>query len=260
MSKYNIQTLVELRKELNSIDLKKVQFGVRPSCHDLKKLNSYHFELDTPLLERREIDGRLKRSAFCTDSDGTNPHIKITKPSGMGGRSGGYMFVGGAIGKRKMFIDHTFFTSTEICCFTNTDSYKGQCSYVDVKKQKIKFVKYTNESPYLECWLREHLDPNIPDNWDELHTNKTFEFCIITTQLQKTYDFKQVIAKTEREAYDLLKQQDPEIDVANRTEGYSGMREAKLLAPDTYRGFSRDDFQPIPQSYREWADIHSEDF
>ena len=46
---------------------------------------------------------------------------------------------------------------------------------------EILGVIYLLDNDYLNEWLRQTIDPNIRNNWDEIHAEKEFEVFITTT-------------------------------------------------------------------------------
>ena len=71
----------------------------------------------------------------------------------------GATFTGGKRGRYGSV--HTDFTDAKIMFDTSTDEILG--------------VLYALDNDFLNEWLRQTIDPNIPNNWDELHTEKEFE-------------------------------------------------------------------------------------
>ena len=81
---------------------------------------------------------------------------------------------------------------------------------VDKSTDEILGVLYALDNDFLNEWLRQTIDPNIPNNYDELHTEKEFEVLITTT----TFSTKKVkvVGRTYDECLEKMKQNDPMLD------------------------------------------------
>lgn len=255
MTTQNITTLKELRKQLGTIDLSQVRFGITPYAFD-----RYYFDLDEPL-KPRQIDDRTYFPAFNTDIDGCNPSIDFgcTYSSRNGST---YRFVGGRyehfvnrydygiddkqVRGRKHYQQHFLFSGTTI------DLRGGRGK----DKDQIVEVRYAKDNLYLENWLRNQLDPSIENNWDELYSEKQFKICITTTRLERDYEYVQVTAGTAEEALQLLRDKDPLLDVTDIFDPYSGMKTSHCLTRKHPNGEDRSDPKPVPQSYEEWVSMN----
>ena len=99
-------------------------------------------------------------------------------------------------------------------------------------------VLYALDNDYLNEWLRQTIDPNIPNNWDELHASKEFEVLITTTTF--SHEKVKVIGRTYDECVETMEQNDPEL---NKGEFISGMK-------NTSKGEGE---EGIPSSYEKWV-------
>ena len=115
-------------------------------------------------------------------------------------------------------------------------------------------VLYALDNDYLNEWLRQTIDPNIPNNYDELHAEKEFEVLITTT----TYSTEKVkvVGRSYEECLERMKQNDPMLDVASRTwvpgcgvpNSFSGMKTTM-----------REGDKPKPSSYEEWVSLREKE-
>ena len=165
-----VATLKKLQKECLKIDLTKVRM-----C------NGYTSWRD-------DFDPNAPPTFYevNTDGNGENPHIKLGRgptkrgfgpedfirhPSGNWNRDGFinyetgeityhnlvvYKFQGGKRGRGG--FAHNDFTNAQILVDKSTDEILG--------------VGYVPDNEYLNEWLRQTIDPNIPNNYDELHAKK----------------------------------------------------------------------------------------
>ena len=63
-------------------------------------------------------------------------------------------------------------------CSVYTDSLRGNIAYVEYSLDKSK-------NRFFKNFLRSTIDPSIPNNWDEVHKTKTFEFTVVTRTYEK---------------------------------------------------------------------------
>ena len=168
-----VSTLKKLQKECLTIDLTQVRYR--------KGIDWDDFDPDAPLPE----------NAFNYNDIGGNPHIKFGEGSAKGINFSGFiehpsqkwkkiikryadlaildhkvlMFQGGKRGRSGKV--HNDFTNAQILVNKSTDEILG--------------VLYAWDNDYLNEWLRQTIDPNIINNYDELHADKEFEVLITTT-------------------------------------------------------------------------------
>ena len=239
MTNQNITTLKELRKQLGTIDLSQVRFGVTP----YNSRNRYYFDLDEPLKPRR-TDGETYFPAFNTDIDGCNPSIDIGCIYRSRRYGSDYQFVGGRIEKQgrggNRYTEHFLFSDTTI-------KLRGGGGK---DKDEIVRVQFANDNLYLENWLRNQLDPSI--------TEKQFKVCITTTRLERDYEYVEVAAATMEEALQMLRDKDPLLDMTNINDPYSGMKTSECLTRRYPDRWDLPDPKPVPQSYEEWVSLHKE--
>jgi hypothetical protein len=251
-----VTTLKQLQKECRKIDLNQVRFkkGYEPLRWEFEEI----FDPNAPLTKKE----------FNYDAKVRIPHIKFG--SGRKRWFGGFRFdvftsdpskkwelrrreslpevfiqdlsrslkpydlnvvrfQGGAHGRYRCSI-HNNFTDTQILYLESTDEIVG--------------VLYALDNDYLNEWLRQTIDPNIPNNWDYLHADKEFEVIIETT----TYEKVKVIGRTYNECVTKMKQNDPELDLTLR----------ELSDRDRFSGVKRtsrgEGEEGIPSySYEEWV-------
>ena len=174
-----------------------------------------------------------------TDEYGENPHIKI----GRGGsirfkndwnfQHNTFAFQGGKQGRRGRV--HNDFTDAQIFVHKSTDEILG--------------VLYALDNDYLNEWLRQTIDPSIPNNYDELHAEKEFEVLITTTTY--TTEKVKVVGRTYDECVKTMKQNDPMLDVSMgwKSQFFSGRKTIS----------KKEGTKPIPSSYEEWVSLNEKE-
>ena len=91
-----------------------------------------------------------------------------------------YLFQGGQEGRLRRFC-HQGLTYTRVI--------------EDSETKEIVGVHYYPDNDYLNSWLRCHIDPSIPNNYEDLYKTKEFEVLITT------YNFSQELVKVEGKTY-----------------------------------------------------------
>lgn len=195
-----ITTLKKLQKECLKIDLSKVEYkrgyvftgiGWEP-----QKFNTDKQNLNPNIrMGRGDVHIVISHKGFTTRLwDEVNNCVSTE----------GYRFQGGVNGRSLLKLHHDF-TDTKILVgkFTN----------------QIVEVLYAIDNDYLNEWLRQTIDPSIPNNWDELHTEKEFEVLITTTTY--TTEKVKVVGRSYEDARNNLRKTDPTIDVGGC---FSGMK------------------------------------
>ena len=119
--------------------------------------------------------------------------------------------------------------------------FTDACVILDITKKNIVYVRYALDNDYLNEWLREKIDPNIPNNYDELHAQKEFEVLVTTTTYSQ--EKVKVVGRTYEGCVLRVKETDPMI---NHDGLYSGMK--TIIGRKT----------PIPSSYEEWVSLQEE--
>lgn len=231
-----VTTLKQLNRECLKIDLTQVRY---------QKGYGYwrdDFDPDAPLTHQDVI----------TNEQGENPHIKF---GGDGSRWGIHhgrftnhpsrkwdidcrdplyrdlkvlQFYGGVWGRTRR-RRHNNFTDAQILVDKSTDEILG--------------VLYALDNDYLNEWLRQTLDPSIPNNYDELHAEKEFEVLITTTTYSQ--EKVKVVGRNYEECVETLKQKDDKFDVGSPWNPFSGMKTTS----------NAKDAKPIPSSYEEWVSL-----
>jgi len=207
-----VTTLKQLQKECRKIDLTQVRY--KKGYESLRWSFEESFDPNAPLRE----------DEFNYDTQGKNLHIKF----GSGSSSYGFdccdfffhpskkwelpdienrshpfnssdpivvKFQGGNHGKSRYRV-HNDFTDTRILTLKSTDEIVG--------------VLYALDNDYLNEWLRQTIDPNIPNNWDDLNTDKEFEVLITTTTF--SHEKGKVICRNYEECVEKVEQNDPELN------------------------------------------------
>ena len=219
-----VTTLKQLQKECRKIDLTQVRF--KKGYKSYRWSGEENFDPNAPLTEN-DFNYRTKDSVrldlhikFGTGSSSydfphrdffDHPSKKWELPD-RENRSHPFRtsnpvvvkFQGGNHGKSRYRV-HNDFTDTQILYLESTDEIVG--------------VLYALDNDYLNEWLRQTIDPNIPNNWDDLHTDKEFEVLITTTTFSR--EKVKVIGRTYDECVEKMKQNDPEL---NKGEWVSGMK------------------------------------
>jgi len=240
-----VTTLKKLQKECLKIDLTEVRYK--------KGFIPYRWNGD-PVFDP---NAPLPKDAFNYNKKKENPHIKF---GGDGTRRGisNYvffrhtsgkwnrddfsipqlheqtilMFQGGIHGRSRWI--HNDFTDAQILTNKSTHEILG--------------VLYAIDNDYLNEWLRETIDPSIPNNYEELHKEEEFEVLITTT----TYSTEKVkvVGRTYDECVETMKQNDPMLGVAGWGDPYSGMKTTH----------TKEGAKPIPSSYEEWVSLNEKGF
>jgi len=233
-----VATLKKLQKECLTIDLTKLRFK--------KGYRSYRDDFDP--------NAPLSTDDVNTNEEGMNPHIKF---GGDGSRNGIYErpFINHSSGKWD--IDHrtnrTLYRNLKVLMFQGGKRGRGGYVHNDFTDAQILTNKSTDEilgvlyaldNDFLNEWLRQTIDPNIPNNYEELHADKEFEVLITTTTYSQ--EKVKVVGRTYDEAREKVKKTDPMLD----TRGYySGM---KTTSP-------KESEKPIPSSYEEWVSLNEKE-
>ena len=239
-----VTTLKKLQKECLTIDLTKVRFkrGYLPYRWNHEPA----FDPNAPL---------LKDEFYCND-EGENLHIKF---GGDGTRNGipkyyfhnhtsgkwdrdnfsipqlheqkVLMFQGGIHGRSRWI--HNNFTDAKILVDNSTDVILG--------------VLYALDNDFLNEWLRETIDPSIPNNYEELQAQKEFE--VLITTITFSQEMVKVVGRSYDECLETMKQNDPMLDVGDMENPFSGM---KTLS-------HREGAKPSPSSYEEWVSLQEKE-
>jgi hypothetical protein len=122
--------------------------------------------------------------------------------------------------------------------------FTDACVILDKSKKNIVYVRYALDNDYLNEWLRQTIDPSIPNNYDELHAQKEFEVLITTTTFST--EKVKVVGRSYDECLETMKQNDPMLDTSGQ---YSGMRTIP----------HREGIKPIPSSYEEWVSLQEKE-
>ena len=153
----------------------------------LKQLNKECLKID--LTQVRLEGGRQSKWMFHTDKNGENPYIKV----GVGRkwnpvRTHEFFWIDLYRGiEKETWKEHKDNRNTEGATFTGG---KRSSFHTEFTNAKIMFDKSTDEilgvlyaldNDYLNEWLRQTIDPSIPNNYDELHAEKEFEILVTTT-------------------------------------------------------------------------------
>ena len=245
-----VATLKQLNKECLTIDLTQVRYK--------KGYSPYRFS-DDPVFDPNTP---LTKDEFNYNERGENLHIKFGGDGSKGGINfsgfvqhpsqkwkkviNGYgdlsildhkvlMFLGGKRGKRG--IIHNNFTDAQILINKSTDEILG--------------VLYAIDNDYLNEWLRQTIDPNILNNYDELHTEKEFEVLITTTTYSQ--EKVKVVGRTYEECVETMKQNDPTIDVTSYRS--TNVFQSGRGVPNRFCGMKTTGDTPIPSSYEEWISL-----
>jgi len=155
-----------------------------------------------------------------------------------------FAFVGGRVPRKDEFGVQSYNTIEKHNNFTD--------AFVVVERdnnpsQEICAVGYTTDNDYLNEWLRQTIDPSIPNNWDELHREKEFEVLITTTTFSQ--EKVKVVGRTYEECVETMKQNDPELDVGDMGNLFSGMKTTS----------KKEGAKPILSSYEEWFSLNEKE-
>jgi hypothetical protein len=200
-----VATLKQLNKECLTIDLEKVDIGKglwKPS----NNIFSTNAEGENPFIKfggNGSPDGIFNTMFAEHPSQKWEYEWSDKSPEGYWRNLKILKFQGGKQGRRR-FI-HNSFTDTQILIHDITDEILG--------------VLYALDNDYLNEWLRETIDPNIRNNWDELHAQKEFEVLITTTTY--TTEKVKVVGRSYDDARENLRKTDPTLDVGGC---FSGMK------------------------------------
>ena len=228
-----VATLKQLNKECKKIDLEKVNLGdghwVPPQIFSTDAEGKNPFikfggngssnGIDHEMFTRSNISQKWEYELSDAAPEGLWRNLKVLK------------FQGGKQGRRG-FI-HNSFTAAQILVNDNTDEILG--------------VIYLLDNDYLNEWLRQTIDPNIRNNWDEIHAEKEFEVFITTTTYSQ--EKVKVVGRTYDECVKTMKQNDPMLDVGGMRNLFSGMK-------TTSNGKGA---KTIPSSYDEWVSLNAKE-
>jgi hypothetical protein len=228
-----VATLKKLQKECLTIDLSKVEYkrgyDFTGIGWESQKFNTDKQNLNPNIrMGRGDIHIRPSYKGFTTPLwDEVNQRVS-TQP---------YRFQGGTNGKSLEKTHHDF-TDTKIL--------------VDKFTNQIVEVLYALDNDYLNEWLRQTIDPNIPNNWDELHTEKEFEVLITTTTYSQ--EKVKVVGRSYYECVETMKQNDPMIKDEDMLVGIQSDRFSGMKTTSTREGA-----KPIPSSYEEWVSLQEKE-
>jgi len=127
--------------------------------------------------------------------------------------------------------------------------FTDACVILHKNKKDIVYVRYALDNDYLNEWLRQTIDPNIPNNYDELHAEKEFEVLITTTIYSQ--EKVKVVGRSYDECLETMKQNDPMLDVASKGSGCG--------VPHRFSGMKTTDDTPTPSSYEEWVSLNEKE-
>jgi hypothetical protein len=227
----------------------------------LKQLNKECLNIDLSKVRLKEWkDEPLDNSYFYTDKNGENPYIKLGNSRSYRYNIGlrDFFWIDQYAGiERKTWEEHRENRNIEAATFTggkqgrygsvHTD-FTGVKIMFDISTDEILGVLYALDNDYLNEWLRQTIDPNIPSNWDELHADKEFEVLITTTTFST--EKVKVVGRSYDECLETMKQNDPMLSVGlafNRM--FSGMKTTS----------TREGAKPIPSSYEEWVSLQEKE-
>jgi hypothetical protein len=235
-----VATLKQLNKECLNIDLTKVRLK-----DGWRTQEEWGDDWNAP----------LSNDLFHTDKNGENPHIKF----GVGRKWNQvplheFFWIDqyGEI-EKETWKEHRQNRNVDTATFSGGKRGRYGSVRTDFTDAKIMFDKSTDEilgvlyaldNDYLNEWLRQTIDPNILNNWDELHADKKFEVLIATT----TYSQEKVVGRSYEECVETLQQNDPKINAvtSSHTYRFSGMKTAS-----NGKGAKK-----ILSSYEEWVSLN----
>jgi hypothetical protein len=216
-----VATLKKLQKECLTIDLTQVRYKKGITPHRYRTEPS--FDPDETLITR-DVN---------TNTQGENPHIKFGGDGSRLGLCSEGDFIRNPNGKWKEphyeDVSHPLHYENILAVkFQGGKQGRGGIVHnnftdasilIDKSADTILGVLYALDNDYLNEWLRETIDPYIPNNWDELHAEKEFEVLITTT----TYSTEKVkvVGRTYEDARENLRKTDPTLDVGGC---FSGMK------------------------------------
>ena len=250
--KTGVTTLKQLNKECLKIDLTKVRLkkGEKPQVcwrdeyvpNEPLPLEAFNLNMkdENPYLMFSEYGAPRQITEFWKHSTGNWDYLNPTSNEGIDFCDcATYRIMGGKHGRPSWRNPiHCAFTDATILINDQNDEILG--------------VMYALDNDYLNEWLRQTIDPSIPNNYDELHTEKEFEVLITTTTYSQ--EKVKVVGRTYDECVETLKQNDPELDATQQHQPF--ILDAGFL-PNSYSGMKTisktEETKPIPSSYDEWV-------
>ena len=223
-----VATLKQLQKECLKIDLTKVEYKVG---YNEGGYTPQKFHTDTKNLNPNIRIGKSSNQLLDLSVYYKNPLLDLEIPSLKIHSYALYKFGGGKRGRSG--YTHNDFTDASILVEKSTDQIVG--------------VLYALDNDYLNEWLRQTIDPTIPNNYDELHAEKEFEVLITTTTFST--EKVKVVGRSYDECLETMKQNDPMLDVGGMRNLFSGMK-------TTSDGKGA---KPIPSSYDEWVSLNAKE-
>ena len=251
--KTGVTTLKQLNKECLKIDLTQVRivkgtgrYTRGSDYYPNEQLPDEAFNLnmkrENPYLMFGEWGGVKHIKEFWEHPTGNWDYLKPTSNEGLDWSDcSTWKFMGGKHGRSSLRNPlHWDFTETTILLNDPDDEIVG--------------VMYAVDNDYLNEWLRQTIDPSIPNNYDELHAEKEFEVLITTTTYSQ--EKVKVVGRTYDECVETLKQNDPKLDA---TQKHSPITFGEGFLPNSYSGMkttsNREGAKPIPSSYEEWVSL-----
>ena len=229
-----VSTLKELQKECKKIDLTKVKIGSRNHDSETNYLNVDSKGREYIKFSKTNLH-HTQMWKFASHPSGIGEIIIDRKTGNINRRITVVGFQGGIKGSTRYF-KHYGFTDGFVLTDTHTEEIIG--------------VIYDVDNDYLNEWLRNILDPSIPNNYEHLHQPKEFDVLITTHTFSQ--EFVKVEGRTYEECVANLKKNDPTIH--NKRYG--------LTNSDRFSGMKTISDDPkyipmIPQSYEEWLENES---
>ena len=260
--KTGVTTLKQLQDRCFGIDLNRVHYGGQYDNTD----EPPRFNIDTfgnQYLCLWDANSKFLRwQNLCGWNSLTPENIREIIKLGVGSKEfqEQYKDYGGSYGTilRWCFFQYSFVEGRipkEYGSNSLSMRFTDACVILDQSKKNIVYVRYTLDNDYLNEWLRQTIDPSIPNNWDELHADKEFEVVITTTTYSQ--EKVKVVGRTYDECVETLKQNDPELDATEYKSRIKG------VLPNSYSGMKTtskmEGTKPIPSSYEEWVSLQEKE-
>jgi hypothetical protein len=243
-----VTTLKQLNKECLNIDLTKVRLkkGEKPQSrwrdeyvpNEPLPLEAFNLNMkgENPNLMFCDYGGIRQITEFWKHSTGNWDYLSSTSNEGIDFCDcATYRIMGGKHG-RPSWTNPTHYTFTDATILINDQD------------NEILGVLYALDNDYLNEWLRQTIDPNIPNNYDELRAEKEFEVLITTTTFST--EKVEVVGRSYDECLETMKQNDPMLGVGwDMGNLFSGMKTT----------FKKEGAKPIPSSYEEWVSLNEKE-
>jgi hypothetical protein len=248
----SITTLKELQKACLDIDLSKVHYGGEyydPASKPIRPFNIDKYGND--YLCVWDANSRfLNSGANLCGWNSLPPEIRTKLVKEMGSKDFqelvGDRYLKGGYYLEREFFQYSFVRGRCAEQYGRNSFYMrftDACVILDKQKGNILYVRYALDNDYLNEWLRQTIDPNIPNNYEELHAEKEFEVLITTTTYSQ--EKVKVVGRSYDECLQTMKKNDPMLDVGH----FSGRKTTS----------KKEGEKPIPSSYEEWVSLQEKE-